>query len=383
MIFLISRFLRKKVEKMASPKIQNIEAIKFSMPFSTSLQYGSKGHLKKGDHVLVRVIINDGSIGLGEAIDSADILGESQASIVWAVERWIAPRLEGLPLFAVEKVWDQLETISANNTAKGAVDIAIHDAQAKFLGVPLYKLMGGWRNRIPLTWIIGQTGTSEMIQEGLEAQKRGFKSFKVKIGIDPEKDIEVIRLMRQKLGDSAFIYVDANQAYSYGEARRVLPMMKDYNIAMVEDPIPNWDTRGKVKLSKEISLPILGDECVTSPLDVKKEIGLGAISVINVKTPRTGYFQSRKVIHLAEQGGIRCLIGTMVETEIGVLGSAHFGAAFRIFSYPAELTYFLKMEDTLLKNPLKIEDGTLFLPDKPGLGVDLDERKFEHYRQEK
>jgi len=369
------------VEKMIIPKIQKIEAIKFDMPFSTSLRYGSKGHLKKGDHVLVRVTTDDGITGLGEAWAQPDILGESQASICWAVEQWIAPRLEGIPLFAIEKVWDQIENICANNTAKGAVDIAIHDALARSLGIPLYKLLGGWTDRIPLTWIIGQTGTDEMIEEGLEAQKRGFNSFKIKIGIDSQKDVEVIRLARQELGDDTFIYVDANQAYSYHQASKVLPIMANYGIAMAEDPIPNWDTQGRLRLSRQIGVPILGDECVTSPYDVKREIDLGVISVMNVKTPRTGYYQSRKAIHLAEQGGIRCLIGTLVETDIGVLASAHFGAAFKIFSYPAELTYFLKMEDTLLKDPLRVEDGMLYLPDKPGLGAELDEEKLEHYRQ--
>ena len=135
-----------------------------------------------------------------------------------------------------------------------------------------------------------------------------------------------------------------------------------------------------MKLSEILSVPLLGDECVTTPVDVKREIDLGAISMINVKTARTGYFQSRKVIHLVEQAGFPCLIGTLLETDIGVLASAHFGAAFKIFSYPAELTYFLKMEDHLLKSPLRVEDGVLFLPDRPGLGMELDEGKLEHYR---
>lgn len=362
-------------------KIKRIEAIPFSIPYSKPLKYGLKGYLTSADHVLVRVTTEDGIVGLGEAMPRPIIYGESQKSIVWAVEEWIAPRLEGLSLYAVEKIWDEIEPLQGNNTAKGAVDIAIHDALGKSLGLPLYQLLGGWRDRIPVAWMVSQMELDEMIQECLEVQQRGINSFKVKVGIDPKKDIEVIRLLREKLGDNALIYVDANQALSYHQASKVLPIMEGHGIAMVEEPIPVWNTEGRLRLSQELSVPILGDESVFSPHDVRNEIALGAISVISIKTPRTGYYQSRKIIHLAEQAGFTCIIGTQVETDIGVLASAHFGAAFKIFSYPAELTYYLTMKDNLLKTPPKIENGMLVLPNRPGLGEELDEDKIEYYRQ--
>lgn len=366
---------------MGIPKIERIEAIKFSMPFSTFLRAGSKQHVKKADNVLIRVFADDGTAGFGEAMAIAEIFGESQESIVWAVKEWIAPRIRGIRLCDLEKVWDQMDVLRGNNTAKGAVDIAIHDALARFLGIPLYKLLGGWTDRIPLTWIIGQGSIEEMVEEGLGAKKRGFKNFKIKVGLDPKKDVEVIRRLKKELGDGVLIYVDANQAYSYQDAMRVLPIMEGDGIPMVEDPMANWDTDGRLRLSRRLSIPMIGDECVTTPNEVKREIDLGALRMINVKTPRSGYFQSRKIIHFAEQAGFPCIIGTLLETDIGVLASAHFGAAFKIFSYPAELTYFLKMKDHLLKSPLKVEEGTLFLPEEPGLGAELDEEKIEYYSQ--
>jgi L-alanine-DL-glutamate epimerase-like enolase superfamily enzyme len=364
-------------------EIQNIEAIPFSIPYSKPLKYGLKGYLESADHVLVRLTTDDGITGLGEAMPRPIIYGESQPSIVWAVEHWIAPRLEGLPLYALEKLWDAIEPLRGNNTAKGAVDIAIHDALGKSLGIPLYKLLGGWTDRIPVSWMVGQMGSDEVIQECLEVQQKGINSFKVKVGIDPQKDIEIIRLLRQKLGDDALVYVDANQAFSYHQASKILPEMEAHGIAMVEEPIPIWDTKGRLKVSRQISVPIVGDESVISPDDVKKEIDIGAISVVSIKTPRTGYYQSRKIVHLAERAGFSCIIGTQVETDVGVLASAHFGAAFNAFSYPAELTYFLTMKDNLLKSPPRIENGMLVLPDKPGLGAELDEEKIECYRQDK
>jgi len=364
-------------------KIEKIEAIPFSIPYSKPLKYGLRGYLESADHVLVRVTTDEGITGLGEAMPRPIIYGESQASIVWAVESWIAPRLEGLPLFGLEKIWDEMEPLRGNNTAKGSVDIAIHDALGKWLGIPIYKLLGGWTDKIPVAWMVGQMDPNEMVQECLEAQKKGMRSFKVKVGINPPKDIEVIRLLREKLGDDALIYVDANQALSYQQASKVLPAMEDYGIALVEEPIPIWDREGRVRLSRQITIPIMGDESVTSPREAKNQIDLGAISVISIKTPRTGYYQSRKIVHLAEQVGFSCIIGTQAETDVGVLASAHFGAAFKIFAFPAELTYFLTMKDSLLETPPKIENGMMVLPDKPGLGAELDEGKIGYYRKDK
>jgi L-alanine-DL-glutamate epimerase-like enolase superfamily enzyme len=361
-------------------KIQNIEAIPISIPYERPLKYGLRGYLHSADHVLVRIITEDGTTGIGEATPRPIIYGESQASIMWAVESWLAPRLKGIPLWATERIWDEMEPLQGNHTAKGAIDIAIHDALARSLGIPLYQLLGGWSEKIPVAWMVGQMEPDEMVQECIEAKQKGIRSFKVKVGIDPRKDIEVIRLLRKRLGDDALIYVDANQAFCYQTAHAILPELEHYGIGMVEEPIPIWDTRGRLKLSQELSVPLIGDESVVSPHEVNREINLGAISIISIKPPRTGYYLSKKIIHLAEYAGVSCIIGTQVETDVGVLASAHLGAAFKIFSYPAELTYFFTMKDTLLKTPLTIDNGMLVLPNGPGLGVEVDEGKIENYR---
>ena len=263
------------------------------------------------------------------------------------------------------------------------MDIALHDALARSVGLPLHQLLGGWTDRIQLTWIIGMDPIEEMLDEALAAAAKGFKSFKIKIGVDTEKDVEAIRRIRESLGKDVLLYVDANQAYSPTQAMRALPRMIEYGIEIIEDPIAHWNSEGRLKLARMLPVPLLGDESVVSPVDIKREIDLGALGMINIKTARSGFYQSRKIIHLAEQAGYQCLIGTLLETDIGALASAHFGAGFRIFTRPAELTYHMKMHDHLLESPLDIQDGWLILPTGPGLGIALDEDKLERYRVKK
>ena len=156
--------------------------------------------------------------------------------------------------------------------------------------------------------------------------------------------------------------------------------MEAYGIAIVEDPIQNWDVDGRRKLAARLNVPLLGDECVATPVDVKREIDLAILRMINLKPPRSGYHASRKIVHLAEQAGLACMMGTMLETDIGVLAAAHFAAAFKVFTYPAELTYCFKMQDQLLTTKLPVKDGVLQLPDRPGIGADIDEDKLAKYR---
>jgi len=365
---------------MHIPVIERIEVTPFQIPFATFLRSGRQMHVKKAENVLVRVTADDGTVGIAEANAFAELFGESQASIVHAISDWIAPRVKGIALCDFERLWHQLDIMRNNNSAKAAVDMAVHDALARVLGLPMYRMLGGYRDRVALTWIIGQGTIDEMLEEGGEALGRGFKSFKIKIGLDPAKDVKAIAALRKKLGDEIMLYVDANQAYSYADAVWALPRMEAYGIAIVEDPIQNWDVDGRRKLAARLNVPLLGDECVATPVDVKREIDLAILRMINLKPPRSGYHASRKIVHLAEQAGLACMMGTMLETDIGVLAAAHFAAAFKVFTYPAELTYCFKMQDQLLTTKLPVKDGVLQLPDRPGIGADIDEDKLAKYR---
>lgn len=362
------------------PTIERIETTAFSVPFSIFLRSGRQMHVKTADHVLVRVIADDGTTGFAEAMSYPEIFGESQTSITRAVADWILPRIKGMALTDLERIWEKLDIIQGNPSAKAAVDIAIHDALARSLHIPLWRMLGGYRDRIQLTWIIGQGTVEEMVREGEDALARGFRAYKIKIGLDPAKDVRAVAALRRALGDDVLLYVDANQAYSYADAVRALPAMEAEGIAIIEDPMSNADIDGRRKLATRLRVPLLGDECVQTPNDLKREIDLGILRMINLKPPRSGYFQSRKIVHLAEQAGFACVMGTFLETDIGVLACAHFTAAHRAFTYPAELTYVFKMKDRILQEPLRVENGTLFLPDRPGMGAEVDEDKLARYR---
>jgi len=363
-------------------KITQIEAIPFKIPYLAPLKWGLAGYLDAAEHVLVRIHTDEGIVGAAEATPRPTIYGESQASILYAIRNWFAPMIIGLDPGHTEKIWAKLETIHWNPTAKGAIDLALHDAVAKARGIPLWEMLGGSSDQLPVSWMLGMRSIPEMIQEAIDMRAKGFKAFKVKVGIDPEKDVQVIKSLRQNLGADVLIYGDANMAYSVTTAIHTIKRMEEYGLAFVEEPVPAWDWKGRLKVARAISIPIMGDESVFTPQDVAREIDLGAIGIISIKTPRTGYTLSMKIIHLAEIAGIPCLMGTQAETGVGTLASAHFGAARRNVSYPSEISFFLCLKDDLLAEPITLKEGVIELPQRPGNGALLDEGKIKKYRMD-
>lgn len=363
-------------------KIKQIEAIPFRIPYRAPLKWGLSGYLEAAEHVLVRVYTEEGITGQAEATPRPTIYGESQVSIFYAIKNWFAPLLVGLSIYHLEKIWAKLDTIYWNPTAKGAIDLAVWDAQAKAQNLPLWEVLGGFTDRLSVSWMLGIRPLEEMVQEALEMRTQGFKAFKVKVGIDPEKDIQVVKALRENLGPEVMIYADANMAYEPDLAIKTIRKMEEYGLAFIEEPVPISKERARLKVARAISIPIMGDESVFTPHDVAREIELGAIGIMSIKTPRTGYTLSQKIIHLAEIAGIPCLMGTQAETGLGTLASAHFGSAHKNVSYPSEISFFLCLKDDLLAEPICLKDGIVELPQRPGNGAVIDEGKLKKYRMD-
>jgi L-alanine-DL-glutamate epimerase-like enolase superfamily enzyme len=361
-------------------KITKVEAIPFKVPYLAPLKFGLGGYLEAAEHVLVRVHTDEGAVGVSEAMARPSIYGESQASIVFAVREWLAPMIVGVDPAHTEKIWRKFNLVAWNPTAKGALDMAVYDAQARASRTPLWEMLGGFSDSIELEWTLGIRSIAEMMREAEEMLARGMRAFRIKVGLEPKKDIEAVKSLRELAGPDMPINIDANMAYSVATAIRTIRKMEEYDIGFVEEPVPCWDWRGRLKVSKAISAPILGDESVFTPEQAAREIDLGVIGIIGIKAARTGYTQSLKIVHLAEAADMPCLMGTQAETGIGTLSAAAFGAARANVSIPSDISNFLFLKDDLLAEPILFRDGVITLPKGPGNGAVIDEEKLRKYR---
>lgn len=363
-------------------KITSIEAIPFAIPYRKPVRFAS-GEVTVADHVLVRVHTDDGIVGVAEAPPRPYTYGETQASIVAVVRDVFAPALIGTDPMARERIRSVLARTVGNHTAKGAIDIAVWDAVGQALGQPVTALLGGHGTTMTVAHMVGFATPGEMVDEALEMRERhGITAFKVKVGRRPLRlDVDACRALREALGEDAELYVDANRGWTAEEALTAVHLLHDVGLTLLEEPCPNDDVLGRRRVVERSPVQVVGDESCARLAEVARNLIDGMCSVISVKTARTGFTESARIVGLCEGLGAETIVGNQVDGQLGTLASITFGAAYAATSArPGELSNFLGMADDLLAEPLQIVGGRLPARERPGTGAELDPDKVARYR---
>ncbi len=364
-------------------KITKVEAIPFSIPFDPDFHlkfaYRTSG---AANHVLIRIHTDEGIVGTAEAPARPEIYGETQKSIVALVEQHLGPGLAGKDPLLLEELNALLDRFPYNYCAKGGVDVALHDIAGKAMNLPVYKLLGGkTRDRVPVSWMVGINPPEKMAWECEKFLARGIKAFKIKAGVDYTEDRERFISIRRAVGEDSLLYIDANQGFkSLKKSLTLLGELEKHGLAFVEEPFPVHNRKDRLEAARTLSIPLMGDESCFTPWEVARELALGAVGIVLIKVARTGFFQTRKIIHLCQQAGVPCMIGSQGDSSIGAAASLHAAVAFSNILFPAEVSYHLRMQGELLKNPPEFKNGELFVPDGPGLGVEIEEKALEKFR---
>ncbi|ADB74033.1 mandelate racemase/muconate lactonizing enzyme family protein [Geodermatophilus obscurus] len=366
-------------------KIDRIEAIPFAIPYRKPLRFAS-GEVHVADHVLVRVHTDDGVVGVAEAPPRPYTYGETQASVVAVIDELFAPELLGLSLLERETAHARMDRTVGNPAAKAAVDMASWDALGRTLDLSVSQLLGGFTDRMRVSHMVGFAPDAEMVAEAERVRDtHGIRVFKVKVGRRPiELDVGACRALREALGPDVELYVDGNRGWTPSEAARALGAMADLDLTLSEELCPADDVLGRRWLTTQTSVPTVADESATTPGQVTRELLDGAATMISIKTARTGFSTSQRILHQCEGLGAEVVIGNQIDGQIGTACSVAFGAAHRSSSRRAgELSNFLDMSDDLLTEPLEISGGELVVRPGPGTGIEIDPDKLAHYRRDR
>jgi L-alanine-DL-glutamate epimerase-like enolase superfamily enzyme len=364
-------------------KITNVEAIPFHLPFDPSLHLRFAYRTSTGArHVLVRIFTDEGIVGISEAPARPEIYGETQGSIVNVIDQHLGPCIWGKDPFHLEEIHALLDHIPYNFCAKSSIDIALHDILGKSLQVPLYKLLGGkTRDSVPLSWMVGINPREKMVEECEKFAALGIRAFKIKAGLDFEEDRDTFIAIRKALGDEALLYMDANQGYtSLKKAVFYINQLAEYGLAWMEEPFPVKRRKDRLEASRLLRVPLAGDESCFTPYDVAGELELGAVGIVVVKVARTGFHRTKKILSLCQEAGIPCMVGSQGDSTLGAAASLHVAVAFPNILFPAEVSYHLRMKGDLAEEPLLFRGGSLLLPEKPGLGITLQEEALKKFR---
>jgi len=361
-------------------KITRIDAI----PMRRPVRFAS-GEVEVFESVLVRVHTDDGLVGTADAPPRPYTYGETQATIKTLIDDMFAPQLVGLSPFEREVAHSRMQRTVGNPVAKAAIDIALWDLIGLSLGISVTELLGGFTDRMRVAHMVGFDETDAMVDEALRVrQDYGITTFKVKVGRRPiSRDITAFRALRNALGDEADLYIDGNRGWTAEESLRVLRALNDAGVLFAEELCPADDIVGRRWLAQHSGVPLYGDESVSRPADVTREVLAGSVSGVSIKTARSGFTHAQRIHHLCEGLGVPVLIGNQVDSQLGTMCSAAFGAAYEATSQRAgELSNFLDIADDLLADQLSITEGTLRAPEGPGLGISIDPEKLAHYRQD-
>ncbi len=330
------------------------------------------GTVSHARNILVKIHASDGLAGLGEGSPLEFIVGESQASD-FEIAKSLARLLIGQDPLALHERMDDLDRSLVGNPAlKCAVDVALHDLVAKHAGLPLYALLGGGKREIHTCKTIGIDEPEIMARRAAEVKEGGFPALKVKVGVDWAEDVRRIRAIRQALGDGFPIRIDANPGWDPPEAVLAARALAPFDVEICEQPVAYWNYAGLKHVREHSPLPVMADESLFDHRDAFKLASMGACDLFNIKLAKSGGLRTAaKIDAVAQAAGIRCMVGCMAETRLGLGAAAHFVSAHPNVRFVDLDAAFFLAEDPVVGG-MAYDGGRVILPDVPGHGADID-----------
>lgn len=381
-------------------KITKVETFKIGLPTRRRHAFaGNTAPIGQG-YVVVKLTVEDGTYGLGEAQVLKDWggeygtrYGETPNTTRTMIHDYLFPIIEGEDVRRIEHLHYKMDRIVKGYPyAKAALEVAMHDIVGKLLGVPVYQLLGGLvRREVPVAHSLGIMETEAAVEEAQRAADEGITTFKAKIGLDAARDIEVVKRLREALGPAIKIRVDANQGYrTWKEALRVARRMEEFDVFFMEQPVEGLENMARVAQGTE--LPIMADESAWSAHDVLRLIRWQAAEMVSCYyTKAGGLMKAKKLLAVAETGSLRCDINGSIEMGVGNAANVHLAASSAVIDIPGTIPVTSTAEiertkiaghfylDDIVVEPFEYENGCLIVPDRPGLGVELDYKKLEKY----
>lgn len=342
-------------------------SVPLRLPFKTALRT-----VKSVEDIIVEIHTDTGALGYGEAPPTGAVTGHTTGAIIGALKEHIIPSLLGRDIDAFEDLMQLVQTcVVGNSSAKAAADMALWDLYAQRYRLPVYKLLGGARKEIVTDITISVNEPEEMARDAANAVERGYDCLKVKVGANPELDVERLRAVRRAAGDDICLRIDANQAWQPRQAVRILNEMQEQGLRLelVEQPVKAYDLEGLKYVTDHSYVPVLADESVFSPRDAMKVLELRAADLINIKLMKCGgIYNALKIASAAEIYGVECMIGCMLEAKISVNAAAELACARKIFTRIDLDGPVLCSEDPILGGA-RFEEKRISVSDEAGMGI--------------
>jgi o-succinylbenzoate synthase len=327
-----------------------------------------------GENVFIKIETDEDIIGWGCATPDS-VTSETKETVMDCFNNILKDILLSEDPTRINFLNDVIEDkIKGSPSLRAGVNMALYDILGKKADLPLYKLLGGYRDKVETSVTIGLNPVDVMVGKAKEFVKKGFTCLKVKCGMDPDQDIEVVLAIRNSVGPKIKIRMDANEGYSLEKALRVIETLEKLgaDIELLEQPTPAKYLYALKEVTAQCTVPIMADETALTLRDSLKAVKMEIADMINIKLMKIGGITNAiKANTFAEIAEIPVMIGCMNESMGAMAAGVHFACAFKNVQY-ADLDSALDFEEDIVKGGASYKDGFVVPSDKPGLGIEVD-----------
>jgi L-Ala-D/L-Glu epimerase len=351
--------------------IEKIQIYKYSIPMHPFTI--ATGTMDFAQNILIKVFTSDNIIGIGECSAFPMIVGETQ-NTCYEMAKDFAKLWKGKDALNIEERLNELHLFTAgNSTIKSAFDMALYDIASQHANKPLYEFLGGTKIEMLSDITVGIGSPETMAQQAKAFVENGATILKIKLGKDVATDVARINAIKESIGNSIRIRIDANQGWSVQDATNALTQLGQYNIEFCEQPMRTYNDEYLPELIKISPIKIMADESVYNHHDALRLIKNKACDYINIKFAKSGgIHEALKIIMVATENNIPCMMGGMLESRMALSAFAHFAAANpQIIFYDMDTCMLGHKVDPVIGGVM-YNGYRVQLPDSIGIGASVE-----------
>lgn len=349
-------------------KITSIEYFRLDMPLAIPYTIAYET-VSKTTNIILKLKTDKGITGWGCAAPDREVTGETPENVILNIENVIIGLLKNQSPFQVARITHQLKQLCPKASSTMAmVDIALHDLMARKAKLPLYQLLGGYRNEIPTSITIGILPLKETIVQAHYYLKKGFTIIKLKGGVNLEEDIEKIMKLREKYGNEFKLRYDANQGYTTAESIEFINRTISAQIEIFEQPTKQKKEEQLGEVTQNIDIPVMADESIKTLKDAFRLASNDLIDMVNIKVMKVGgILESQHINSVAKAAGMEVMVGCIDECALGISAGLHFALSRPNIEY-ADLDGHLDLLEDPFINLFDLKNGILYPSKHFGLG---------------